>query len=206
LEGLEPLVNDLDLLYIFHELGVRIAGLTWNRLTPFVSPFFEESGVFSRGWDLFKTINELHLITDFSHSSEKTFFQATEKLTCPIIASHSNCYTLNPVKRNLKDDQIKLIQERKGVIGINFAPIFLETDSKLSSFELIYNQIDYLASKFSSDIIAFGSDFDGLDEYLSGIENPSFFQDFGAYLVTRGVSSEDINKIFYQNFLKLFSC
>ncbi len=204
IEGLELLNQDLDMLYIFEELGVRMVGLTWNRITPFLSPWMENYGMFKKGKPLVKILNELNLIADFSHSSTQSFFEMCEILTTPIIASHSNCLALNPFPRNLSDDQIKLIDERKGLIGINFVPDFLQDRTQYSDFELLYNQIDYIASKFSVDIIGFGSDFDGFDDYLPSIPGPEFFPIFVEYLRTRDVSAEDIEKICYKNFLRVF--
>jgi membrane dipeptidase len=71
-------------------------------------------------------MNELGMIIDVSHVHESTFWAALKLTRRPVIASHSNAYTLCPTARNITDDQIKGIADSGGMIGINFFPGFLD--------------------------------------------------------------------------------
>lgn len=227
IEGLEVIENDLDLLDVFYELGVRIVAPTWNRALPYFSSVEEPYGILSKGKDLIKKMQNLNLILDTSHMSEKSFFDAS-KFDIPLIATHSNAKNVNKHKRNLSDDQIKVLVEKGGVMGINFNPPFLKPDKydeflkryNLSydekegkvvdrnkkypeGFYWIYNLIDYIGNKFNLDILAFGSDFDGIGTHPQGVENASFYQEFAEFLSEMGLATDEIEKIFYKNTLKV---
>jgi membrane dipeptidase len=149
------------------------------------------------------------MIMDVSHASEKSFFELAEIAECPIIASHSNAKTINGSPRNLSDEQLKVLQEKKGVLGLNFYQGFLKPDKESAKtdhpegFEWLYKMIDYIAGKFSVDMLAFGSDFDGIDSTPEGLENPECYPKFADFLLEKGVSQIDIEKIFYKNALKV---
>ena len=75
------------------------------------------------------------MVIDTSHNNVKTFWDIYDNTTLPFIASHSNSYTLCPHKRNLNDEQIKAIGERKGLIGINAYKYFISQDKNERSEE-----------------------------------------------------------------------
>lgn len=210
IEGLEVIENNLDLLDIFYELGVRIVAPTWNRILPYNAPMNTDYGIFPKGKDLIKKINDLGFIIDMSHSSEKSFFEILKLAKVPIIATHSNVKALNKHPRNLSDAQLKALDDIKGVFGINFYPGFMKPDkNKISfgnaneGFEWFYRIVDYVASKYSIDIIAIGSDYDGIDNVPKGLENPEKFPLLADFLIKKGLSVKDVEKIFYKNALRV---
>jgi membrane dipeptidase len=205
IEGLELIESDLDLLDVFHKLGVRIVAPTWNRIVPYLASIKENYGLFSEGKKLIQKMNQLNMILDVSHASEKSFFESLECIECPIIASHSNARSICNHPRNLTDEQLKALQEKKGVLGLNFYPGFLKPQRKYENtsypegFYWLYEMIDFIASKFSIDMIAFGSDFDGIEATPTGLENPECYQKLAVFLSEMGLSKTDIDKIFYKN-------
>jgi len=209
IEGLEVIENNLDLLDIFYELGVRIVAPTWNRILPYNAPMHTDYGLFPKGKDLINRLNELEIIIDVSHSSEKSFFEIMDIAKVPVIATHSNVKALNKHPRNLSDAQLKALDETKGVFGINFYPNFMKPDNFIShsntpdGFEWYYRIVDYVASKFSIDIIAIGSDYDGIDKIPQGLETPEKFPELADFLIERGVIKSDVEKIFYKNALRV---
>ena len=68
-------------------------------------------------------MNELGMAVDVSHLNDKSFYKVIE-LAQKQIATHSNCRFVCDVPRNLSDNQIKLICEKHGIIGLNFYPLF----------------------------------------------------------------------------------
>jgi membrane dipeptidase len=210
IEGLELIANDLDLLDIFVELGVRMIAPTWNRALPYVGSAAQPYGILSKGKQLADKINELDVIFDVSHISDQGFWDFLDVLQVPIIASHSNYRKIVPHERNLTEEMIKEIDDRGGVMGLNFYPGFMQTASQIKIFDdypvgysIIYNMLDEIISDFGDNIVAFGSDFDGIAQYLEGINNPSFYQDFAAFLRARNVSETTIEKLFYKNALRV---
>lgn len=137
-------INNLDTLY---NLGARYLTLTWNNSNPWATSAMEETydsllhqpkGLSDFGKQIIHEMNKLGMLIDLSHVGEKTFWDAIVTTSKPVIISHSCVYTLCPVFRNLKDDQIKAVGKNGGVIDINFYSGFL--DSNYSKREIVFFQ------------------------------------------------------------------
>ncbi|GAC1438372.1 MAG: dipeptidase [Sediminibacterium sp.] len=135
-EGGHMIENDLSKLDSLYKRGARYMTLTWNNSTPWATSAMEETsnrftnpkkGLNDFGIQVVKRMNELGMIVDLSHTGEQTFWDAIHATSKPVIASHSCVYTLCPVFRNLKDDQIKAIGENGGVIHLNFFSGFIDS-------------------------------------------------------------------------------
>lgn len=145
-EGGHMIENDLSKLDSLYNRGVRYMTLTWNNSTPWAtSAMFETSdstnapkGLTDFGKQVVKRMNTIGMIVDISHVGEKTFYDALAATTKPVIASHSSAYALDPVYRNLKDDQIKAVAKNGGVIHVNFYSGFL--DSNFSKRDKAFQQ------------------------------------------------------------------
>lgn len=131
-EGGHAIENDLGKLDHFHERGVRYMTLTWNNSTEWADAAKEETlhgtrhgGLTAFGERVVRRMNELGMIVDLSHAAESTFWHVLRVSRTPVMASHSNAWALSPHYRNLKDDQIRALGERGGLIGINFFSSFL---------------------------------------------------------------------------------
>lgn len=83
------------------------------------------------------------MLIDVSHLGERSFWDVMEISEDPVIASHSNCYSLNPHYRNLTDEQIKAIAEKGGYIGVNFYDKFLVSKGRADINDVL-NHIDHL--------------------------------------------------------------
>lgn len=186
LENTEKLYND----------GVKILTLTWNGDNEIASGCFskEDKGLTSFGKEAVKEMTKRKIIPDVSHLGEKSFYDLCEETDFPFIASHSDSFSINPHVRNLKDEQIKIIVERKGLIGLNFYNKFL---GQGSAVEMLVKHADYILNLGAEDVLCMGSDFDGcsIDEELKGIEKTEslyhvFINRFGEKLT---------DKIFYEN-------
>ncbi len=138
LEGGHQIENSIENLDALYKRGTRYITLTWNNSTDWATsafdannkPAFKEKGLSAFGKDIVRHMNQLGMLVDVSHVSEKTFWDVIETTSKPIIASHSSVYALCPVPRNLKDDQIKAIAKNKGVIQINFNSGFIDPTEK----------------------------------------------------------------------------
>jgi membrane dipeptidase len=136
-EGGHMIENRLDYIDSLAKRGMAYLTLTWNNSTPWASSAAEETssgkvklknaGLNAFGKQVVKRLNKLGVMVDLSHVGEKTFYDAIAASSKPVIVSHSCAYSLNPVPRNLKDDQIKAVGKNKGVICINFYSGFLDS-------------------------------------------------------------------------------
>jgi len=213
-EGLSGIKNDLSLLTMLHRFGARHASLTWNEeneLATGVRSSNKDRGVTPLGIQAIKKLEELNMIIDVSHANEKTFWDIYENTTKPFIASHSNAYSLCNAPRNLKDDQIKAIAGRNGVIGMNSWPDFI--DLKNPTVERLANHIDYIAELVGIESIGLGFDFcdflqgdttasfqDSESTAAIGLEDATKIPALIDILVKRGYKTEDIEKIAYKNY------
>jgi len=90
--------------------------------------FGNNSGLTKLGERLIGYCNELGIIVDVSHASDKAFYDIAAITKIPFLASHSNAREICPNNRNLKDDMIRTIAERGGIIGLVFGSGFISTD------------------------------------------------------------------------------
>lgn len=223
-EGCRALLGETYLLETFYELGLRVAGLTWNHRNELGYGIGEEedAGLSRVGKRLVKEMNRLGIIVDVSHASYKTTMDALEISTRPVIASHSNAMAIHNSNRNLTDDQIELIAEQHGIIGIVFYPYLVS--SKDPTLDDVVNHVEHIASLVGVDCIGFGSDFidffshdwiktvlalEGLEirgkiQYPPGLESAKDYPNLADHLSKRGFKSEEVEKMMGLNFLRVF--
>jgi membrane dipeptidase len=134
-EGGHAIENDLDKLNELHRRGVRYLGLTWNNTLDWADAAKEETlhgtrhgGLTRFGEEVVRRMNKLGMIVDLSHAAESTFWHVLRVSEAPVMASHSDAYALTPHFRNLKDDQIRALAARGGLVGINFYCMFLDAE------------------------------------------------------------------------------
>ncbi|MHA8091852.1 dipeptidase [Aquirufa regiilacus] len=135
-EGGHMIENDIQKLETFYNRGVQYMTLTWNNSPSWASSHADEKnpsfkghkGLNDFGKKVVKKMNQLGMLVDVSHVGEATFWDVINTTTKPIIASHSNAYSVCPVSRNLKDEQIIAIGKNGGVIHLNFYSAFVDID------------------------------------------------------------------------------
>ena len=136
-EGGHMIEDDIDNLDSLFKRGVRYMTLTWNNSTSWATSAADESrkeftaspyGLTEFGKKIVRRMNELGMMVDISHVGEKTFWDAINTSSKPVIASHSSVYAICPVPRNLKDEQIRAVAKNGGVIDINFFSGFIDSN------------------------------------------------------------------------------
>ncbi|MBY9002217.1 MAG: dipeptidase, partial [Candidatus Heimdallarchaeota archaeon] len=182
-------------------------GLSWSNVNKFatgVGTGNNERGLTYVGKELVTEMEKLGIIVDVSHLNEKSFWDVIEIAKKPIIASHSNSFTVSNHERNLKDDQISAIKEIDGTIGINFCDLFLSTKIKNEEigFEIIKNHIDKIVELASIDNVSLGSDYDGATVPMI-LKDISYYPQLIDYLEESGYNRQEIEKITSKNFLRI---
>jgi membrane dipeptidase len=128
LEGGHIIENSIEMLEFFYSLGIRSMTLTHTKNTDWADSSGESprwDGLNSLGRKTVAHMEELRMVIDVSHASDKTVEDVFDVTSVPLMASHSNARALCDIPRNLPDDLIKEIAGRKGFIGVNFFPVFL---------------------------------------------------------------------------------
>lgn len=140
-EGGHMIENSLEKLDQIYSRGARYMTLTWNNSTDWATSAWDETykkdslakthkGLTDFGREVVKRMNRLGMMVDLSHVGEQTFWDAIATTRSPVIVSHSNAWSICPVPRNLKDDQILAVGKNGGVIALNFYSGFVDSTYK----------------------------------------------------------------------------
>lgn len=192
-EGGAVLEDDTDRLYALKEDGVRILTLTWNGENRIAGGSKTDKGLTDFGKRVIREMNGLKMLCDLSHLNKKSFYSAVELADYPL-ATHSNCKAVFECPRNLSDNQLKLIAEKGGIVGLCLYPKFLGGEV----FDRLYRNIYHLLELGMENNIAIGSDFDGAD-MAAELCDISKIPLLRAKLHEKGLSETVLDKIFYKN-------
>lgn len=208
MEGADPISRPAELGEWVNG-GLRIVGLAWKG-TRYSGGTRAPGPLTPLGRSLLAEMEKQDVILDVSHLAEESFWQAMERFSGVVIASHANCREFVPTDRHLTDAMIRTLAEREGVIGTVLANPFLDPTwepGKRVTLESVVRHIDRIAQLTGSAAhSAIGSDFDG----GFGVETtPVEFDsvaDLGKIadaLSTKGYSSSDIAGIMGENWLRV---
>ena len=172
MEGAEAIDDSLDALHVFHAMGLRSLGPVWSRPTifghgvPFAYPSSPDTGpgLTDAGVRLVRECDALRILIDLSHLNAAGFRDVARISQAPLVATHSNAHAITPSSRNLTDWQLDAIRDTGGMVGLNFATVFLREDGRRSpdmGWEPILRHMDHLIGRLGADHVGFGSDFDG---------------------------------------------
>ncbi len=215
MEGCEAIDEDLDALEVFYAAGLRSLGPVWSRHNafghgvPFAFPMSPDSapGLTDAGFELVKRCNQLGILIDLAHITEKGFWDVAKTSDQPLIASHSNAHALTGVARNLTDVQMDAIKERNGLVGLNYAVTMLRPDARddaKTPLSDMVRHIDYMVEHMGIDCVALGSDFDGAT-VPADIADAAGNQNLVAALKAAGYSEVELAKICRENWLRVLA-
>ena len=193
MEGGSVIEDKTDRLEVLKKDGIKLFTLTWNGENRIAGGCKTEKGLTDFGVTVIKELNRLKIGCDLSHLNKKSFYSAMEYAEFPL-ATHSNCYGICPNRRNLTLEQIKLITQKNGIIGLTFYPEFLGENI----YKKIYENIFLLCDKGFENNIAIGSDFDG-GKMSESLDKTSKIPLLYGFLEKKGLSKPLLNKIFYEN-------
>ncbi len=206
-----PIDGKLENLQKYYDEGIRLIGLTWNGENCFgfpnsTDPAIMQKGLKDWGKEAILKMNDLGMVIDVSHLSDGGFYDVAAISKKPFVASHSNCRALSPHQRNLTDDMIKVLAEKGGIAGINFAPEFLNADitAKNSTVDLLCKHIHHMINLGGIDLPALGSDFDGIGGELE-VGEPTKMHLIFDQLQKDGLSEDAIEKIAYKNIMRVLT-
>lgn len=186
--------------------NVKTVTIVYNEDNELGSGAFSKSpyGLTDAGKKAVKEFEHNGIYVDLSHSSVRTFYDVAEISEKPIIATHSNSYSLCPHKRNLTDEQFKIIKESGGIVGVNFYPPFLNSTEENASLTDVIRHIDHFLSLGGEDTVCIGSDFDGcepLNELSSLDKIPVLYEN----LLKHRFNEQLIQKILFYNAHNFFT-
>jgi membrane dipeptidase len=161
MEGADPIATPDD-LPSWHEAGVRMIGLAWAAGSRYAGGNDSQGGLTAPGRELVSAMDELGIIHDGSHLNDASFDDLIETAQGRIVATHSNCRALTKdSQRMLRDDQIKAIAERDGIVGLNLYGPQLADDRRATIADCVAHinrACELMGHKRGT---ALGSDMDG---------------------------------------------
>src|SRR3954453_990422 len=227
MEGVEPLSTDLNQLRVFYELGVRSIGLTHARTNAaghggiFAASGSSPQGLTTSGRELLVECERLGMIIDLAHINPAGFEEILSSTTKPPVVSHTNVRRYYDIERNISDEQIKMVGDRRGVIGVN--SILVSPREQESTLDRYVDHVEHIANLIGIDSVGIGFDFfefiykqwpesrqKGLaakfttPHFIPDLNNHSHVRNLTRKLIERGFNDADIEKILRGNWLRIF--
>lgn len=224
-----PMEDDLGLIEILHQLGLRFMQLSYNNQSLLCAGCYEadDSGLTNMGREAVREMNRVGLVIDMSHSGDRSRREAIEASSRPIAITHANPANWHDVPRNVAPDTLKALIESGGMLGFSLYPLHLANgaDCRIDDFVTMVARV---AEAHGTDGIGIGSDLcqGQPDEALAWMRDgrwkkerapaafgpqPTWFtsnKDFhgiAAALRERGFTAEETDAILGENWLRFMA-
>ncbi|MFO7951627.1 MAG: dipeptidase [Bacillota bacterium] len=204
IEGGEALEGELAVLRMLFRLGIRALGLTWNQQNRLATGLGENdpySGLTPFGRQVIREMNSLGMLVDLAHINRQGFYDAIETSSMPVVVSHANAWAICDHFRNLSDDQLRVLSQAGGVIGMSCCPDFV--DSQNPTMDKLLDHFVHVADVAGVDHLGIGADFDGIWQVIEGLEDVTGLPRLIKGLKARGFSREEIDKVTHKNFIRV---
>jgi membrane dipeptidase len=229
-QNTSPIEEELDLVEVFYNLGVRVIQITYNDLNFVGAGCYERNdvGLSQFGVEVVKEMNRLGMVVDLSHVGYKTTMDAIEVSSKPVWFSHANPMALKEHCRNKTDEQVKFLVSKGGLVGVNIFPPFLKKGYD-STLEDVIDVFDHWVQVAGIDHVSVGLDFteNQSEEWFrwlmsgkrkdspvyplelplklpKGISRADEMPNLTEALLKRKYSEESVKKIMGQNVIRLF--
>ncbi|GIZ40461.1 hypothetical protein CKM354_000379700 [Cercospora kikuchii] len=215
IEGLHQIDGSMSALRMLYRLGVRYATLCHNSCNEFVDSATApatHNGLSKRGLDVITEMNRMGMIVDLSHTSHEAQMDVLRHTKAPVIYSHSSCFALCQNPRNVRDEALLALKANGGIIMICFVPSLLVPQPKdrasneprsTSSVQSVVDHIMHAANTIGWAHVGIGSDFDGMLEGPTDLDDTTGFPAIIEELLKRGVDEEDIKSLMGLNILRV---
>jgi membrane dipeptidase len=222
--------EDLGLVHAFHALGVRINQLTYQYRNQLGDGCGERTdcGLSKFGVRAVEEMNRTGIVVDLSHVGHATSADAMEVSKDPVIFSHSHPKALKPHVRNRTDEELHILAEKGGVIGItSYSPICELKEGVRPRVAEFLRHVDYVVDLIGVNHVGIGLDIDEtgtiekweafrtsypeltgcyslITKRVEDLESVDKAPNITRGLVARGYSDDEIEKILGGNFLRVF--
>jgi len=161
-QNMRPVADDLDRLYLFHQLGVRIMQPTYNYRNFMGDGNLESenAGLSLLGRDAVRIMNELGIAIDISHVGDRTAGDILDLSTQPVLATHVDARALIDLPRNKDDGLLRTVGESGGVVGVSvYGPMLWDGDrDRRPDLDDFIRHLEHIANLVGPDHVGFGTD------------------------------------------------
>ncbi len=229
-----PIGDDIRLLDVFYNLGVRVIQLTYNLANLVGSGCTErhDGGLTHFGASVIERMNALGIIVDVSHCGPRTTSDAVAISKAPIAITHSFAHALRDHPRGKTDDIFKAVAEKGGYIGVCVVPFFLSSAAN-ASVTMFAEHVAYIADVVGVEHVGIGTDFSrtwefpggplqlstgevtdwtgwrpehryGVAAKVEGLSDYGELTNLTAALLARGFDDEETKRIIGENFVRFY--
>lgn len=215
MEGADPIVWPKQVGSWYRD-GLRVVSLSHYGLSAYAYGHDMVGGLMPQGVELLKEMDQLGMILDLSHLSERAFWEALEVFKGPVLASHNNCRALVPDPRQFSDEQMRAIVARGGMVGVALDAWMLtpgwvrgKTTNENTTMESVVAQIDHLfkLAPGAERCVGIGSDLDGgygTEQTPRDLDTIADLQKIVGLLRQRGYAEEAIAAVMHGNWIDFF--
>ena len=221
LEGVEPFGYEIATADLFWELGLRMAGLTWNRRNPFADGAADEGGLSGLGRRLLRRFAELGVILDLAHASPRVLDECLASYEGRVCITHAGCRAVNETPRNVSDEQLRALADRDGVFGLMLHPITI--DPAKPTIARVADHLEHAASVVGPERICLGGDWTkrlhelmpgppppdglmppglGVGATIAGLSGPEEYPALIEALIERGWAGAELDGLLSQNLFR----
>jgi membrane dipeptidase len=223
-----PIEYNVNLLEVYHRLGVRVIQLTYNVKNAIGDGCLErtDAGLSDLGVAAVKEMNRLGIVVDLSHTGEQTTLDAMDASDRPVLFTHANAKAICNHPRNLTDRQMRRLADLDGVMGLNGFPAFVKANVAAPTLDDLLDHLDYIVKTIGIDHVGLGLDYFHAERadyerrlvsgewkpgeyppppwnYPQGIEDASRLPAVAPAMAKRGYSDSDIVKVLGANFMRV---
>ncbi len=166
--------EDRDRVAEFQRRGVRVIQLTYNQANALGGGSLAPGDVAltDLGHRIVEALNEAHVMVDLSHSGEQTCLDAIAASTAPVSINHTGCRSLVDLPRNKTDEELRLVADSGGFVGIYFMPFLSETGHAAAADVVAH--LEHALDVCGEDAVGIGTDgtvtgIDDLDAYRAAL-------------------------------------
>jgi membrane dipeptidase len=214
MECADPILEPEN-IFDWHSQGLRALGLTHYGANRYGGGTRSEVGLTLDALPLLKHMEELGMVLDMTHLSDRAFWQAAKRFQGRVIASHQNARRFCDWQRQFSDDQLRHVLERDGVIGVALDAIMLQpgwvrgTTKPVVTLERVVDNIEHICQLAGdSRHVGIGSDLDGgygCEQTPADLDTIADLAKLTALLQKRGYGEADIQAILHGNWIRFFS-
>ena len=156
-QNVSPLEDDLRRLVLFRDLGLRVVQLAYNTQNAVGAGCYEsrDSGLSDYGRDVVAELNRLGIVIDLSHVGRLTAREAALASERPVAFSHVCPAALAAHPRNRDDDELRLVAERGGIVGVTPFPWFLREPT----IDAFLDAVEHVVDVAGEEHVGIGTDF-----------------------------------------------
>ncbi len=205
IEGAGAFHQDVGQIERFVKRGVRLVGPVHARDNKLAGSATgaKGHGLTALGEDFCRRVYQAGALVDVSHMSDASFddlVPIAAEFGAPIVATHSNARALAKHKRNLRDEQLKIIAQTGGIAGLNLHRSFVRGGK--AEMKHVVAQVMHMVEVAGVDHVAIGSDFDG-GTAVRAVADAGELPALAEALLAAGMSDQDVRKIFARNALRI---